>query len=145
MEPSDSNESLIVDFDAADENVTGPCSCCGNMTRVVWGNIIRDGHHIAAYYVQWTPGKLEHNPNVDLIVGDWGKDSNEDRFAVSLSHWVEKNSWMVIDAADRPVKDHSLVGKPLSRDEVIGTELADYVFALVDTIYLLDDRIAELR
>ena len=34
--------------------------------------------------------------------------------------------------------------KALRRDEVMGTALADEVFALVDEIWLQDDRIAEI-
>jgi hypothetical protein len=38
-----------------------------------------------------------------------------------------------------------LIGKALDRDDVIGTTLADEMFALCDLVYLADPRLGELR
>lgn len=136
---------MFVEFDPAHETVSGPCPCCGEMTRVVWGSVIQDEATVAVYYVQWTPGKLQHKPNFDLILGPWGEDAlDEERFAVSLSYWPEKGSFMVIDAGERPVSKSSLIGRALRRDEVIGTEIADYAFDVVDAVFLQDKRLAEM-
>ncbi len=51
---------------------------------------------------------------------------------------------MVIDAADRAIARNSLVGEALSREQVVGKPIAGTVFAICDTIFLNDDRIAEL-
>ena len=34
----------------------GPCDCCGNASRTVWGYISRGGDAEAVYFVQWTMG-----------------------------------------------------------------------------------------
>ena len=52
---------------------------------------------------------------------------------------------MVVDATDRPAASNELVGRALSRTQVIDTPLAKSVFALVDAIYLHDTRVADLR
>lgn len=48
---------------------------------------------------------------------------------------------MVIDAADRPIANCDLVGKSMRRDEVVGTQLAKRVFAIVDAICEQDRRV----
>ena len=52
---------------------------------------------------------------------------------------------MIIDASDRSVATSPLVGRALTRDEVIGTPLAADVFRILDAIWLQDNRIAALR
>jgi hypothetical protein len=52
---------------------------------------------------------------------------------------------MVIDAKDRPVARKSeLVGRALDRDEVIGTPLAQDVFAFIDEVFLQDPRAPDM-
>jgi hypothetical protein len=52
---------------------------------------------------------------------------------------------MVIDAKDRPMaKKTALVSRALDRDEVIGTPLAQEVFALIDEVFLHDPRVPKL-
>src|SRR5437870_12193798 len=58
-----------------DDRTFGPCSCCGNMTRRVWGYVTQDDATIAAYFVEWTPGHEEKAANFDLIIGKWGEDA----------------------------------------------------------------------
>ncbi|MCB2013704.1 MAG: hypothetical protein R3E11_10545 [Sphingobium sp.] len=47
---------------------------------------------------------------------------------------------MVIDAADRPIGASELVSGALRREEIIGTPLADHLFAMVDAIWEQDQR-----
>lgn len=144
MQTCDHDKTLSLEME--DETISGPCPCCGNMTRVVWGTVYQGDFCVAAYYVQWTPDDLEHHPNFDLILGEWGDGkTNDDRVAVSLCCQVSDLSYMVIDAADRAIAEHSLVGRTLAREEVIGTELAHFAFAVVDVVSEKDPRIAEFR
>lgn len=52
---------------------------------------------------------------------------------------------MVIDGDGRPADSRDLCGRALKRVEVIGTPLADGVFAFVDTIWNQDTRIDDLK
>lgn len=82
--------------------------------------------------------------HVDLIIGRWGEGAESaDRSAVSLIFHPAPGV-RVIDASERSIARHALVGRGLRRDEVIGTPLARDVFALIDAIWLQDDRIAEV-
>jgi hypothetical protein len=123
-----------------------PCTCCGEITRRVWGYVHRGASTEAAYFVEWTQGK-KHGANFDFIVGEWGEGAERwGRVAVSLEYRRTDRGpeFMVIDSADRSVAESELVGRALSRADVIGTPLADQVFALVDVIWVSDVRIREL-
>src|SRR5262245_58702006 len=84
----------------------GPCPCCGNMTRRVWGFIRTPKATLAAYFVQWTPGRVkDHGALFDLIVGRWGEGASAaDRVAVTLDYRLldDGPGFMVIDATGRP-------------------------------------------
>jgi hypothetical protein len=131
-------------------NDTGVCNCCGNRTRIVWGNINCSSRIAAVYYVKWTLCHVEKNgANFDLILGRWGEGaSSRDRRVVAVRYrLIEGNPvFMVIDAAGRlAAVNGKLAAVALRREEVIGTPLASEVFAMLDAIWLRDDRIAELR
>jgi hypothetical protein len=104
-----------------------------------------NGAATAAYWMNWTVDHLrDRGANLDLALGGWGDDANSrDRVAISLVHRDQPDGGaevMVIDASRRPLTRGDLVGQALQRDEVIGTPLAEQVFALVDAIYEQDQR-----
>jgi hypothetical protein len=139
---------VTLSVEISGSNDFGPCECCGAMSRTVWGNLHRGKSAEAAHFVRWTLGQVDrHGANFDLIVGTWGEGTTaSDRCAVSLE--CQRTDWgpmfMVIDSAHRPVASSNLVGRALSRGEVIDTPLAQVAFELADAIWLQDTRIAEL-
>lgn len=126
------------------------CPCCGNASRQVWG-LVHEGQDIkAAYYVNWTLGHIRtHGADIDLILGGWGEDATPTmRTAVSMKYFINNNDeWAVsvIDAETRPVAQNTLAGRALSRNNVIGTPLAQEAFPVVDAVLAQDERIAGLR
>ena len=126
----------------------GPCDCCGDHSRAVWGFLHRDGVTQAAYYVHWTRGQVDrHGAHFDLIIGRWGEGASErDRSAVSVEfrRTEEGPAFMVIDASDRSVAESDLVSRTMARADVIGTPLADAVFEMIDEIWKRDKRIVEV-
>ena len=124
----------------------GHCDCCGNLSRSVWGLIHSGEATVAAYWMHWTVGHLDTDgANLDLVVGSWGESTGpSDRFAASLLYREsndEPAAFMVIDATDRQIAESELAVCALRRNEVIGTPIADQLFALVDAIWLQDGRI----
>ena len=118
------------------------------MTRRVWGYVYDDEVPAAAYFVEWTPGHLHKFANFDLILGKWGENASPaHRKAVALAFQQREDgpAFMVIDAASRPVGSSEIVGEALDRERVIGKPIAQKVFAICDTIFLQDQRIAPLR
>jgi hypothetical protein len=140
--------NLQLTINPDDERTFGPCQCCGNMTRRIWGYVTQDTMTIAAYFVEWTPGHIEKAANFDLILGKWGSDATPaDRKAVALDfRQLESGpAFRVINAADRPVSTNKLVSDALERDQVIGLPIAQTVFAICDTVFLEDPRVSPLR
>ena len=57
-------------------NDYGPCECCGNNTRSVWGVIHSAEGTVASYFVHWTLSRVaDHGANFDLIMGKWGEQA----------------------------------------------------------------------
>src|SRR4051812_21661400 len=127
---------------------SGPCSCCGNMSRTIWGNLHHAENPVAAYYVQWTLNRVDHGANFDLVVGKWGEGTTpKDRAVVAVAfRWMQNGpQFTVIDAEGRPAaKPGALAGRALRRDQVVGTPLAADVFAMLDAIWANDRRVGEL-
>ena len=122
----------------------GPCECCGNMSRTVWGYIHRNDEMVAVYYVSWTLGRIDHGARVELIIGKWDDDASaDDRSAVALACRLQNNQpqFMIRDAEP---KDDGLATHALKRDQIVGTPKSAEIFELVDAIWLKEDRIREL-
>jgi hypothetical protein len=133
-------------LEIAKETTFGPCSCCGQMTKRVWGYVYRLDAALAVYYVQWTPGHEAKSADFDLIVSPWGENTHaSQRSAVSLKYRVLDTgpSFMVVDASTRAA-ENKLASHSLTRAEIIGTPLAAEVFAICDAIYTDDPRIMEI-
>ena len=139
---------LALEYDKGNQKELGPCPHCGQKTSRVWGYVYNSNTAIAAYFVEWAPLHPEKDATFDLIVGKWGEDAHaSDRQAVSVAfRWLGSGpSFMVQNAAARPIGSSSLISTALDRSAVIGTPLADTIFAVCDLVYRADPRIAELR
>lgn len=129
---------------------SGPCACCGNNTRCVWGFVQGQGidSTVAAFFVYWTlNGVPQHGATFDLILGRWGEETTAaDRVLVSLAYRLgdQGPGFMVVDADNRPAAKSDLVGRVMKRAEVVGQPDAQLAFAVVDTILRRDPRVAEL-
>jgi hypothetical protein len=139
---------LVLEFDEGNRKDLDRCPHCEQRTSRVWGYVYDSDIAIAVYYVEWTPLHSEKEAHFDLIVGGWGKDAHAaDRQGVSVAFRVLETgpSFMVQNAATRPIGSSSLISAALDRNAVIGSPLPDVVFAVCDLVYLADPRIAELR
>ncbi|MDP3369894.1 MAG: hypothetical protein Q8M32_08600 [Brevundimonas sp.] len=124
------------------------CDCCGRATRALNGYASDDLGALATYAVRWTDGHVaENGANFDLIVGEWGGAPASQRIAVSVQYRILDSgpAFMIIDATDRPISSSPLVGESLTRARVLGTPLAKEVFAVIDAIWLQDERLRDLH
>jgi len=126
----------------------GPCSCCGDMSRSVWGYVHGQYNPRAAYFVHWTMGQVpKHGAHIDLILGYWGENSTaEQRCAISLEYHLTDTGpgVIVIDAHGRNHADGTLAKDVFSREDVLSDPIADEVFAICDVVLTQDDRLTEL-
>ena len=129
------------------EESFGICDCCGSQTRTVWGYVREEGEGtVASYFVQWTVGRSieDHPANFDLVYGAWGEETTKsDRCAISLVHFESEGvpGVSVIDANSRPVASSELVGAAMSREELVGTPLAQRAFSIFDSVLSQDVRL----
>lgn len=124
------------------------CECCESETRRVWGLVRDPAGPLASYFVTWTVGLQDHHAAFDLIIGKWGEGAIADnRAAVSLRFGISTQGpgFYLVDATDQRISDSGLVGRSLTRSEVIKTSLAGHCFVIADAILRKDPRIAELR
>lgn len=137
----------IYRIETVDETALGVCACCGGTLRRLWGYVHYGDAALAAYFVTWTEGQLpRHDAEWDFVVGGWGEGSSaEDRLAVSLAMRSTDGGpeFMLVDAEGRGAADAEVAARAMSRDEVVGTKLADAVFGMVDAIWAGDARLAE--
>ena len=142
-----SENLLELEIDPDNEKAYGPCACCGQMTKRVWGYLRRNGETVAAYFVEWTPGHSDRAASFDFICGRWGDDTSADDrqgIAVAFRHIESGPSFMVINAEDRPLSKSSLVGSAATRDQVLHETLRAITFDMRDAVYFHDNRITEL-
>ena len=114
------------------------CDCCGRPSNSVWGLIFLKDECQAAYFLRWIDDLPEHGADIELIIGQWGKDAGRaDRFLVSVQFRINNGQpgFAVVDRGFS-VADTSLCDHRLRRNDVIGTPLAAQVFALLDAIYV---------
>src|SRR5262245_21307709 len=123
-----SNRARSLEIEPTGSNDYGPCACCGNMSRCVWGFVHSPTRSVAAYFVHWTlPRVADHGASFDLIIGRWGAGASPaDRSVVSLAYRLEETgpSFMVIDATDRPSATGGMADHVLLRSDVIGKPIA---------------------
>jgi hypothetical protein len=135
-------------IEAAEEARLGSCACCGGTSRRVWGYVHYGDAALAAYFVTWTEGQVaKHGANWDFVVGTWGEGTTaENRVAVALAMRLLDSGpeFMVIDAEGREMAFPEVAGKAMARHEVIGTQLAEAVFGMVDAVWVEDKRLEEL-
>jgi hypothetical protein len=142
-----SNKTTLT-IETSGEKSFGPCECCGEMTKRVWGFVYDAGAALAAYFVEWTPGHEASSANFDLILGEWGDGrDNSARKAVSLEFRKLESgpAFMVIDATMRPTSSSTLISEALNRDAVVGTVIASEAYRVCDAVYLEEPRLDWLR
>lgn len=126
----------------------GSCDCCGNQSKTIWGDLSDSSGTKAVYFVQWTADQPRHLPNFDLVLGPSGSGATpSDRVLVSLLYQPRPGggSFMVVSGHGRRADDRGLCARALERAEVLGSPLAKEVFSLVDSLWLTEPRIEEVR
>jgi hypothetical protein len=119
-----------------------------DISRYVHGFVHNDQEAVAAYIVRWTQNKPELQAHFDLIIGKWGTRAKPaDRQIVSLKFHIihGRGSFEVINADKSVFVGSELASTVLTREEVVGKEISKAVFAVTDTIFKRDQRLAELR
>jgi hypothetical protein len=93
--------------------------------------------------------RLRAPANFDLILGPWGDGANvAERLAISLIYRndAEQRGFTAIDANGRTIDTPEMVGRALSRGELVGSPaLAEWVFTLAGFVLHNDSRIGSIQ
>jgi hypothetical protein len=103
---------------------------------------------VASYFVQWAAGRVvDHGALFSLVIGRWGEGAEAaERVLVALEYRLIETgpAFSVVDGAGRPGDTPRLVGRALTRAEVVGTPMAREAFAIADAVLGQDGRLGEI-
>ena len=118
-----------------------PCDCCGKTTLVIEGDLYRQDAWIGFYWVRMAEGHPEQLPTFHIGTGNWAEEArSEDRWVIAVEYSKDAEGFRAID-----VPNDGSTATFLKRDEWISTDFASEAVAILDAIYMKDDRLAELR
>jgi hypothetical protein len=139
--------AATLEIEPLGENETGRCECCGRVSRRIWGLVRRGGAARATYFVHWTVGHVfENGATIDIVLGGWGKGTSAaDRCAVRVDYRIfDHGPELMVRDAQRHFVKAELAAHCLKRSDVIGSPLAEQVFAICDAFLVNDRRLAAL-
>ena len=120
-----------------------PCDCCGKTTTRVGGEVWKGKEWLGFFFVQWTEGHRSPGPQFRIFTGDWADGSTpEQKWLVVLEYSFEHRSFMIMDNhSDQVWADLTY----LNRNDILGTEYVEHIFAMVDAIFMKDSRLEWIR
>lgn len=118
--------------------VLGKCPCCNSNTKIVTGTVYINDDFETLYLARWTMHAPDHGIAFLILIPDTGT-------CVSILYSFEEESFMVVgeDGYDWYLSSYGL--RVLDRNEVIGTPLAEPVFAYLDEIWIHDSELRKFR
>jgi hypothetical protein len=130
-------------IEAGAEQVNGHCACCGRETRTFRGFIYEHGTAAGIYVARYTQSHPEVGVSMAISLGGWGRaDSSKDCVALEWRDTDAGPSSMVVDAGTSIWATSAMLGHMLSREQVVSSSLAKRVFAVIDSVWAADSRLA---
>lgn len=125
---------------------SGPCSDCESSTRSIWGYVYKENNAYAVYYARWTENHLERGIEILLSIGQWGEGtSGEMRNRVGVKCQIDSAvpAFMIVDASTMPWNDEKVLGKALTREDVLTNSIKDEAFHILDHLVFDDQRLKD--
>jgi hypothetical protein len=119
----------------------GVCPCCGSQTERTSGLVETNGIPIAGYLVKWTVGDPTHGMRWLISL----PDASGQQVCVDMAYSFEHTSFMLRDRGEYQWAPDEIAdaGDMLDRADVVGTPLAERVFAIADEIWVSDRYVRE--
>jgi len=116
-------------------NESGTCPCCGSVTMSITAQCRDHGTWVCDYLIRWTKSAPDHPWAIFLVM-----ETSQGHAGITLEYRTDQDAFMVGDASAIAWPERMLITKPilLERAEVIGHDLAQSVFALLDFIWISD-------
>lgn len=136
----------VLRIEPSESRELGPCPDCGSTTRSIWGYVYKNNDAHAMYYARWTDNHLERGIQILLSIGRWGDGTTgkmRRRVGVDCRMGSDRPSFMIIDASKMPWDNEKLLGKPLTKDEVLKDRIKDDAFDILDRLVIDDHRLRD--
>lgn len=111
------------------------CNCCGKESNTGHGFVYKNGDAYAVYYAGWSNSHLKKVVSIAIAIGEWADSAtNEMRTCFGIEAIDNDNeiSLSVISPENSPWPDTGLLGKMLTRDEALSSELLSEVFLIIE-------------
>ncbi len=140
------NIALIADnytIEFMGKNDSNPCECCGEITTRIWGRAFLENSEVALYYVCWIKNEYEQKgATYNIIYRNYDKESRQDAMiALSCEKNNEGSVFTILDAQKNNLINTAQKLIKLDCDEILGMPFEEKLWALVDAIFLNDNRI----
>ncbi len=118
-----------------------PCDCCGATTIEYRGDLHHKDDWIAFYWVRLSEGHPEALPIFHIGTGNWAEGSKKDERRIFGSEYnPESEGFRIMD-----LSKESDLAIWLDRKDVVDTDFAQSAFAMLDAIFMRDERLKDLH
>jgi hypothetical protein len=116
------------------------CPHCGEQSVTVWGSISKNNVAHAVYYANLMTGHEEASARLSISIGGWGGEGPSKRNWVFIEArpYGDRYQMMVREPEESLYYGESLMGKPMTRTEVLNGEKKDEIFEVADYIAFND-------
>ena len=124
---------LSFEFNAPTESE--PCSCCGGKTTSLTRYVYKDGDAHAIYYARFSDNHPKRTVLATVSLGEWGEEANPEQrvaFALQLRSTSSEYEVEVLDSAQSPWHEATIIGRTLDRAEAMKHPLLSEVFHITD-------------
>jgi hypothetical protein len=130
-----------IDFEPPTYSV---CECCGATTTRLTRFVSREGSAFAVYFANFSDGPHDH---VSVLVGfgDWAEEAPAHRrTAIAFRIWTLGDSFQVgLVDPEEDGWETDFLGRKLSREEALASDLKAEAFALSDHMVICDRPVIE--
>lgn len=135
------SDNYLIEF--MGERDSSPCECCGEITTGIWGRAFLENSEVALYYICWTKNEYEQKgATYNIIYRNYDKENRQDAM-IAIDYFNNDNGvgFGILDAETNNLINTSQKLIKLDRDEILGMPFEPKLWALVDAIFLNDNRI----
>jgi hypothetical protein len=130
------------------------CPHCGEQSITVWGSVAKDNSAHAVYFANLMTGHEEASARISISIGGWGEKEGKDERVwvfIEVRPTTDNCEMMVRDLEESIYFGKDLLGRGMSRQEALKSDLLDDFFSVADHIvandpavksYLLGERVS---
>jgi len=117
------------------------CDCCQKVTTLGSVALLYEGEFIGWFSLKFSEASSSHLPVFRIYVGDWSEGAQVDtRWGIGVS-WHSEGCTLL----DWDEEENNSSFTRLNRNDILGSDFAVELWAMVDAIIMKDSRLKELN